>query len=384
MLGQQKGAKEYAKEVAALLNDPDPNTRLAAIRVLGQQKGAKEYAKEVAALLNDPDPNTRKAAMQVLVQKGAKEYAKEVAALLNDPDPYTRQAAMQVLGQMGAKEYAKEVAALLKDPNIRRAAVVALGGMWAEEEANASPYSYPDPHTLEARRVFAVTHSLAVNVLESLGPVGVDTGTAFLEMSYHNNDVLHIMRFYFYYFCGGSDDAKVLGRWLNRVQGSAIPSLERENGVAVLDVMERAWPHTQGQDRTRDEVARSIADVVKATGGWDTDDLGRLRRLHGLLHEAGSNHAAVIQERIRSLERWDWTQLVTKRGSLVFLVHAAFWAVLILLYPKSQSVQAFFFWNPWPRRFWDSLTSAGCCGMCRSSGPGCSRRSATCSSPRRT
>ena len=42
---------------------------------------------------------------------GAKEYAKEVAALLKDPDPYTRQAALWVLGQKGAKEYAKEVAA---------------------------------------------------------------------------------------------------------------------------------------------------------------------------------------------------------------------------------------------------------------------------------
>ena len=72
------------------------------------QMGAKEYAKEVAALLNDPDPNTRKAAMQVLVQMGAKEYAKEVAALPKDPG--IRQAALWVLGQMSAKEYAKEVA----------------------------------------------------------------------------------------------------------------------------------------------------------------------------------------------------------------------------------------------------------------------------------
>ena len=85
----QMSAKEYAKEVAALLNDPDPNTRKAALQVLVQM-GAKEYAKEVAALLNDPAPNTRQAAMQVLVQKGAKEYAKEVAALLNDPAPNTR------------------------------------------------------------------------------------------------------------------------------------------------------------------------------------------------------------------------------------------------------------------------------------------------------
>jgi hypothetical protein len=311
-LGAKEYAKEVAQEVAPLLKDPDHRTRGAAAAALGQL-GAKGYAQEVAALLKDPDHRTRGAAAAALGRLGAKGYAKEVAPLLEDPDDFTRRAAAEALAEMGAKGYAKEVAALLRDSD-------------------------------------DLTRLVAGEALERFVPVGIDTGCVFLEMGSRSFDHVSVAKYRVYYYCGGSDDAKVLVRWLTRAQGSAVPGLDRKEGVAVLDVMERVWPQTQGQDRTRDETARSIADVVKAMSGWGRNDLTQLRRLHGLLQGAGSNHAAVIQETIGSLERWDWTKWVTKRALLVFLAHAAFWAGLILVYPRSRSVQAFFFWNPWPRK----------------------------------
>jgi hypothetical protein len=57
-----------------------------------------------------------------------------------------------------------------------------------------------------------------------------------------------------------------------------------------------------------------------------------------------------IDRAISRIESEDKLRAWLKKGSGVLGAHAAFWLLLILLYPRIPMVQALFFWNPWMRR----------------------------------
>ena len=118
------GAKEHAKDVAALLTDKDARVRFVAASALGEL-GAKAYTKDLAQLLKDEDGLVRCYAVEALGELEAREYAKDVALLLKDKggfespkgalDITVRGAAARALGRFGAKEYANDIALLLND-----------------------------------------------------------------------------------------------------------------------------------------------------------------------------------------------------------------------------------------------------------------------------
>jgi HEAT repeat protein len=77
--------------------------------------GAKEYAKEIAGLLNDADSVVQRQAVWALGSLGAKEYAKEIVKLLESRSPSLRASAAYALGQLDAREYEKDLVVLLND-----------------------------------------------------------------------------------------------------------------------------------------------------------------------------------------------------------------------------------------------------------------------------
>ena len=109
------GAKEYAKDIAALLsNKEEVEVRTSAVYALAKL-GAKEHAKDVVGLLKDKDFGIRGQGLLALGDLGAKQYAKDIALLLTDETPYIRGYAAQALAKLGAVEYAEKIAALLMD-----------------------------------------------------------------------------------------------------------------------------------------------------------------------------------------------------------------------------------------------------------------------------
>jgi HEAT repeat protein len=157
--------RPLAPLLAALLRDPDGGDRQAALSLLGKI-GAREYAGDVARLLDDPEEavgaealgtlnrllavdqfpkiapllakaRLREPAAAVLAQTAARPLAGELRPLLESPDPATRGAAAAVLGGMGAHEHAGAVAALLgsDDAALVLKAAGALGRMGAAAEA---------------------------------------------------------------------------------------------------------------------------------------------------------------------------------------------------------------------------------------------------------
>ncbi|HEX4608680.1 MAG TPA: hypothetical protein VH092_10790 [Urbifossiella sp.] len=60
--------------------------------------------------------------------------------------------------------------------------------------------------------------------------------------------------------------------------------------------------------------------------------------------------ATWFDKRIESVKRWQQGISYAKGISAFLAVHALFWIGLVVAYPYSRWVQAFFFWNPWVRK----------------------------------
>jgi hypothetical protein len=93
------------KELVALLSDPDPEVRGAAVWALSQMgTKAATASLEAAKLLKDADPLVRGFAALALREmgKGAAAAVPGLCAVLQDPAPSVRMAAASALGSMGA------------------------------------------------------------------------------------------------------------------------------------------------------------------------------------------------------------------------------------------------------------------------------------------
>ena len=130
-----KEARRWAASVAPLLQDPSPQVRAGALRVLGDAK-LQEFEERIAELLSDsaecrmplfidPDPlcsHSPKgvvcaAASDALSALGAKGAAGKIAALLTHPHPVARCRAVSALGLLRATAFADKIADLLEDPD---------------------------------------------------------------------------------------------------------------------------------------------------------------------------------------------------------------------------------------------------------------------------
>lgn len=130
------GAKEHAKEVAALLGGDefkheDDDSPVYALVEMGV---TSEYAAELAKVLGDEfREETAKAAAYALAGIGARQYASDVAKLLERK--YMKGDAAKALALMGADEHKGRIAQLLDDeePLVRKDAILALGVLNARE-----------------------------------------------------------------------------------------------------------------------------------------------------------------------------------------------------------------------------------------------------------
>jgi HEAT repeat protein len=128
----QLHAKEHAKEVADLLNNPEFRDDDSPIYALMEMGVGAEYAGEFAKVLRgDFIGETVDTAAYALAKLGAREYASDIAKLLNKE--FRKGNAAKALAVMGATEYADAVALMLEDKNAlnRKDALLALGVMRA-------------------------------------------------------------------------------------------------------------------------------------------------------------------------------------------------------------------------------------------------------------
>ena len=100
-------AKDYVPRVALMLKSENDYERAWALKALGQYQ-AKEYAKDIAELL-DKDETNRIDALLTLGIMRAKEYQQQVARHLRDADEDVRECAAITLVLMDADRYANKI-----------------------------------------------------------------------------------------------------------------------------------------------------------------------------------------------------------------------------------------------------------------------------------
>lgn len=114
----------YDKELAKLLNDPDPQVRYNVV-----SSGRVQDLAVLKKMAQDPSDHVRVGVVHALKNLQKPETAAIFAGLLKDKAPYVRGEAAKALGEMKSQAHIEAVAALLKDADVyvRRMATKALG-----------------------------------------------------------------------------------------------------------------------------------------------------------------------------------------------------------------------------------------------------------------
>jgi len=248
---------------------------------------------------------------------------------------------LKVTNVCGVKDRKKDsIGDELLRESARGAAAKALGTMAAQNQVDVLVDSLDDPSP--------VVRGAAAEALTRLGPLEWKKTPKLLETVYKERRRIVQGRFTSHYLTGGDHRTELLLHWL---------VLERENQPKksshrelrdTLDVFRQIWNSTESTPECRHDLQEQIARVAEeGKKEWTIQDLTILLLHAKILESVGSPNAAAVRNVAFSIGLYDWLQWLQR----VWLLHAAFWIVLIFLYPRLPQMQAFFFWNPWIRRF---------------------------------
>jgi hypothetical protein len=348
-------------EVRRVANDPpDALTQAAAFAALArQQRFDQGDAVEVGGLLDNPDAQVRvraRDAVRLMGRLGATE-AERLRKLSNE---YERCEGLRYIGEVGVADERDAKAV------IRGAATASgpLGDCYLEALATLGSRAVSSIQVLltklnNADLSAARTRMLLLRAIESTGDdLQALVGTINPIYRYNEPHVKAELRFVAHLVGGGRAEAEAflerLGRPFDTVPAPRSPNDMRD----VLGAYESAWPWTEPYERLRNDLADKIRDLVSANR-WPTAELSRVAHLGELLRRDGFT-AAAEAVRVKVAERQNPVLSTWMRWIPAGVVaHGAFWLGLITVYPKSQTVQAVWFWNPWVRR----IVGAGYVGL---------------------
>ncbi len=114
--------ERYRADVAAQLEDPDPEVRASTI-AQWDTESPEGLARAVALAVDDPDPRVRAAALQTLADDGRPQARAVVLEALGEADPTLVAAAVEAIGSMGDASLLPRVEPLAQhpDPEVRAA-----------------------------------------------------------------------------------------------------------------------------------------------------------------------------------------------------------------------------------------------------------------------
>ena len=129
-----QSGKPAIPDVAPLLNDADPDTRVAALTVLGRV-GASQVVNEISGKLSDPDARVRAAAAEALGRLADKQATAAVLGALDDPDRLVRMNAMASVAVLDAQAAVHSLLESSRRKSLtdeeRQASVLSLGQLRA-------------------------------------------------------------------------------------------------------------------------------------------------------------------------------------------------------------------------------------------------------------
>jgi HEAT repeat protein len=374
-------SKDQIAKIAGLLKDPDEEVRQSAIETFGKiNELSKDHIAEIVELFKDPDEDVRRSAVETIGMKGEqlKDYVVNVAELLKDPDEHVRQSAVKALGNMSefSKNYIVQIAELLKDPEIevRDSAAETLGKMselsreyivHVAELLKDSGLKYQFSIEDALYKMGEPSQDQIVQITNLLKNRNSDVRDILVEFILRSQELSltnfpHILapiylypsessqyRFLGHVVGAGKENTEIVLKWLGEPGDNLPNKLSKEEAIKTLQVFRKLWDATASHRKVRKDLADQIARIIcKHNVVWTKSDLKLLIEQKNNLEKISSTHIDAIEYEIKKAANISRIQTFVKIGA----VHATFWLVLILLYPKYPMIQAIFFWNPFMRK----------------------------------
>ncbi|NEQ70224.1 MAG: HEAT repeat domain-containing protein [Symploca sp. SIO2D2] len=355
-----KAAQPYIPDILNFLKDQqvDSDIRGSAASVLGNLgKAAQPYIPDILNFLKEQqvDLYIRRSAASALGNLGeaAQPYIPDILNFLKEQqvDLDIRGSAASALGNLGkaAQPYIPDILNFLKDEqvdfDIRGHVAFALGNLG---EA-VKPYISDILNILKDEQVDSNVRRDATVALGKIRKPELNEVVVVLDPIYKpNQDDFEQWRFLTYFLGGGTDEVKILLKWMGNPPQEAIAAqsqLKYKEAKKTLEVFRDAWIGTQGLQRLQIDLANQIAKVTSRVP-WKSQDITLLQTHYNNLKQAKYHQADTVKSAINKLEFWQW--LLKARNTII--IHITFWLALIFAYPKFPQVQAIFFWNPWVRK----------------------------------
>ncbi|HEY0480545.1 MAG TPA: HEAT repeat domain-containing protein [Kofleriaceae bacterium] len=330
---------EQISQIASLLDKPKPPTE--ALDVLaGQPAAARAHAGRVARLLESDDQVVVRHALSALTALHAViDHQVIVSKLAQSGDLLVRAAALKALGDAIASNLDSFTAALREhDVTVTSAAMI---GLMTQPEAGRrlaaeiAPYLRGDDTDLG--------HMTATRAIAWLAPLDLPALLQILQLAHKDSSNAPRYRFYALLASGDRADLVWYGRWLGKSQVDAV-SLSPLERRAALQRLHAALPLTR-ETELRTEIGDRV-DLLVAAGSFRADDIELLSALRQGLEQMQHSAAQRLSRVLLSLQIFRYG----KYTACFLAAHVLVWLLLLLLYPRSKVVQAWFFWHPWVRK----------------------------------
>jgi hypothetical protein len=140
--------------------------------------------------------------------------------------------------------------------------------------------------------------------------------------------------------------------WVRLIGNWDLPEreeLERTTGSDILPALIRGWDAARLTPGIRYQTGVAMAEVARHAR-WKQGDAPLLREAARRLRSAELlNESDAVSARARDLTKPDRSRYAWLGAGMIGL-HASFWLLLILVYPRSAVVQSWFFWSPTVRK----------------------------------
>ncbi len=341
-------AKEQGPALVALLKDKQTSqtVRRDAVLALGSMQ-AREQEAVLVSFVKDKsqDASVRAPAIEALGTMQARGQEPLFVSVLKDKNEYSvvRTAAVAALGNIRAKDQEPELASILKDRKedlgLRVATLYALAAMQAKNLEPEMIALLKDP----AFRQYAAP------ALVSFAPLEPSTLPLLSDTYYFNHADQAKTRFRCHYLLGGAPASELVLKHVMFETGEGnprpVPIGSIEEARETLRAFHEILPSKPEDTGFAADAERQILQIAREwKNTWSSADR---ELLSSLSHQMSDNNAATLRG---LLETPVWVTVLEKLWKVI-AVQLLLWIALLLFYPTSPQVQAFFFWNRWARKF---------------------------------
>ena len=364
-------AADQASALGDLLNKKESDkVRIAAINALGHLgESAADQLSALGDLLNNKENNkVRIVAIYALfnIVKSPEDLTQKLQTLLKSAkDIEVRKVALfhifLIIKKYESLEHFKNLTPQLFTSLFNKDKGEQLSASYALKYLDKLENQAPKLAALLLDNIYDDTPTMIVdNIFQLLinsGPHDVSTMVHILSAAYNEKLKVGEVRLLSHLVGGGDQTSESL---INLVGKPAEYAVEREinlickkksSAISTIKTLNVALKITIESPKNhrgiQKDITDQIASILNKCSNKFTDSHSLLSNINTDFSTINSPHVALIDGILKKSERYE----PPIKGLLLILFgQVTFWIFLLTVYPKSKTIQAIFFWNPWYRK----------------------------------